>query len=129
MSIDYKLFAQVFYKELRARMQDMGSFSQEVIEMTDLWYEQHYEEEYPLPDWAESRNTTGEICLGAQLCTKDGRRMGNARIVGVDRDNPLFPKGSVLWVVRTDVGTEINMLPQEVHGAFWIGKYIMKPGE
>ena len=93
------------------------------------WDEAHAEPEYPLPDWAERYNNNHELIEGTQLCTKDGRQRGNARIISIDYNNPVFPTGSVLYKVRTDIGTDMNLLADEINSMFFIGRYILKPGQ
>lgn len=89
----------------------------------------HIQPEYPLPDWAERYNDNHELVEGTQLCTKDGRQRGNARIISIDHNNPVFPTGSILYKVRTDIGTEMNLLADEINSMFYIGRYILKQGQ
>ena len=36
---------------------------------------------YDLPHWATKLCTDGKLCVGAQLPTRDGRKIGNAYII------------------------------------------------
>lgn len=81
-----------------------------------------------LPDWAESLNTQRQLVLRAQLCTKDGRRVGNARIIDIT-DQLVADPGTTYYRIRTDVGHEFWYTSGEVHEAYWVGDYIMKEGE
>jgi hypothetical protein len=84
----------------------------------------HYPDDFtlPLPDWAVS-TAHGELCVGAQLSTRDGRRMGNAVICGERQDR----HGCRPWPVATDSGTLLWMTDAEIAGSFWPPKWIMDP--
>ena len=75
----------------------------------------------PLPDWAIG--TVSELAPGAQLCTRDGRRVGNAVISG--------PKVLVheheFWPVLTDAGTTLRLTDAEVAELFWPPRWLMDP--
>jgi len=78
--------------------------------------------EGPLPEWAVGR-AKGELVLGAQLPTRDGRRCGNAHIV--DRyTTMLLDKAQFIWVVLTDAGTTMRLTDGEVaelfHPPVWV---------
>lgn len=88
----------------------------------------------PLPDWAVGRNFGYELVAGAQLCTKDDRRIGNAHIVEAitmtihelaDRQNPFgeFPA----YVCLTDAGCKFTMRENELLGYFNIGEWLSDP--
>lgn len=80
------------------------------------------EHEMPMPEWASGLNKKEELVLNAQLCTKDGRKTGNARIVMVT-----YPKGEkALYTAMTERGNLMNLSKEEVHELFWIGPYILK---
>lgn len=72
----------------------------------------------PLPDWAIDRNWFRELILGAQLCTKDGRRMGNAHLLDITGD---------IYVCLTDAGSVFRLNESEVNNAFWIGEWRSDP--
>lgn len=79
-----------------------------------------------LPEWAERINTEQELIVGTQLCTKDGRRTGNARIIQVTTSKYT---DEMLYVVETDKKNIINANEAEVNELFYIGKYILKEKE
>lgn len=131
--IDYKEFATRAAKVLK-RLPEVGyrpnvGLVCAVDSLCREWDEAHEVPEYPLPDWAERYNDNRELIEGTQLCTKDGRQRGNARIISIDHKNPIFPTGSVLYKVRTDIGTEMNLLADEINSMFFIGRYILKEGQ
>lgn len=131
--IDYKDFAARAVKVLEA-YPDIGYLTNigtvaKTNELLDEWEKAHELVDYPLPDWAERYNDNRELIEGTQLCTKDGRQRGNARIISVDHNNPIFPSGSVLYKVRTDIGTEMHLLASEIEHMFYIGRYILKKGQ
>lgn len=131
--IDYKDFAARAVKVLEA-YPDIGYLTNigtvaKTNELLDEWEKAHELVDYPLPDWAERYNDNRELIEGTQLCTKDGRQRGNARIISVDHNNPIFPSGSVLYKVCTDIGTEMNLLASEIEHMFYIGRYILKKGQ
>lgn len=80
----------------------------------------------PIPDWAVSRNFGYELVPGAQLCTKDGRRMGNAHIIRIDKQ-----RVDGVWVdvynCLTDAGSQFVFSEQELETAFTIGDWISDP--
>lgn len=74
--------------------------------------------DFPMPDWAIGR-AGGMYLIGAQLPTRDGRRMGNAHIV----DTLVPPEDSVLagrqqYRILTDAGTELVLTAQELEECF-----------
>lgn len=72
-----------------------------------------------MPPWAVDANMKYEVVVGAQLCTKDGRRMGNAHVVGT------VSKGhGDYFVVLTDAGNKVTMTEQEIRSAFYISPWI-----
>lgn len=130
--IDYKMYANKAIKLIEQVNEDSYNVSDELA--ADLrniahdWEQDHTVGEFPLPEWAEAYNHNYEPVLRAQLCTKDGRRFGNARIVEIIDDHPLFPKDRI-YKIRTDVGTEFNLMKSELDYAFYVGMYIMKAGQ
>lgn len=86
-----------------------------------------YYDEVLLPHWALSINIDKELALHAQLCTKDGRRVGNAFIsciLNVKNKNDEVYK---LYEVITDKGSLIRMHENEIHELYYIGNYICWP--
>lgn len=80
------------------------------------------EHEMPMPEWASGLNKKQELDLKTQLCTKDGRKTGNARIVMVTRQKGEKPT----YTAITDRGNLMNLSEEEIHELFWIGPYILK---
>lgn len=89
----------------------------------------------PLPDWAADWNWNSALVAGAQLMTKDGRRMGNAHIVEavkvdfaseVTASNPYGE--NTYYKCLTDAGNVFTFNSKEIHEAFWIGKFLSTPG-
>jgi hypothetical protein len=70
-----------------------------------------------LPDWATG--TTTSWCVGAQLRTKDGRRLGNA-VVASYHQGELSP-----WEVITDAGTTLRLNEAELDELFWPPSWVM----
>jgi hypothetical protein len=70
-----------------------------------------------LPDWATG--TTTSWCVGAQLRTKDGRRLGNA-VIASYRLGELSP-----WEVVTDAGTTLRLDGAELDELFWPPSWVM----
>lgn len=88
----------------------------------------------PIPDWAVARNFGYELVEGAQLCTRDGRRIGNAHIIRVNlvpipehacRTNPYGE--TYQFECLTDAGSKFTFSASEVEGAFTIGDWISDP--
>lgn len=129
--INYKDFAERMYNAI-------GKLIEEDALTNRVWEElstvhSDYEDarsvstEAPLPDWAESINEYREIKERAQLCTKDGRRCGNARVIRLVTKEQCGMSNDY-WFVRTDVGTTMHLLTEEVNEMFHIGNYILKEG-
>lgn len=75
----------------------------------------------PLPEWALGLNQAKELDVGTQLLTKDGRRVGNARIeVIVKTDEPMT------YLIRTDIGNTLTVDTSEIHELFYIGDYFIE---
>jgi hypothetical protein len=79
-------------------------------------------EDFPLPDWATGRCSTW--CVGAQLRTRDGRRIGNAVITRRIRQSP---DESPVWVVVTDTGNELALVSSELDELFFDPEFTMNP--
>ena len=80
---------------------------------------------YPLPDWAERLNQDKELIRGTQLMTKNGMRIGNARIVAVEWQEQL----GYVFTCRSDMGNQFRYTMRELHDQFEIGPYILKEEE
>lgn len=81
----------------------------------------------PLPEWAVAHNVGEQVVIGAQLCTKDGRRHGNAHIVGA-MEVTLDTGVTTTYHCITDAGNEMHLSEREINTEFYIGKYISSPG-
>lgn len=95
--------------------------------MTDEEYDEQFKREV-LPDWAERYDPSGTLELHRQLCTKDGRRLGNAFItkIGFTLASIADFKPEPCYTVLTDAGSEVRMIESEIHEYFYIGEYISK---
>jgi hypothetical protein len=74
-----------------------------------------------IPHWANG--TTTVPTLGAQLCTRDGRGVGNAVIMGgcAGRD------GELSWEILTDAGNTLHFSEAELAESFWPPRWVMDP--
>lgn len=81
----------------------------------------------PLPEWAANWNWNRSLVEGAQLMTKDGRRMGNAHIVKKEFRGKGEIIDSIVYVCITDAGSTFTLSEKEIHNAFWIGEFLSKP--
>lgn len=95
--------------------------------MTIEDYDEQFKREV-LPDWAERYDPSGTLELHRQLCTKDGRRLGNAFItkIGFTLASIADFKPEPCYTVLTDAGSEVRMIESEIHEYFYIGEYISK---
>lgn len=95
--------------------------------MTDEDYDEQFKREV-LPEWAERYDPSGTLELHRQLCTKDGRRLGNAFItkIGFTLASIADFKPEPCYMVLTDAGSEVRMIESEIHEYFYIGEYISK---
>lgn len=95
--------------------------------MTDEDYDEQFKREV-LPEWAERYDPSGTLELHRQLCTKDGRRLGNAFItkIGFTLASIADFKPEPCYTVLTDAGSEVRMIESEIHEYFYIGEYISK---
>lgn len=73
-----------------------------------------------LPLWAAGR-ATKIMEKGAQLCTRDGRRMGNGVVAGLEEKF-----GHQVAKVVTDVGTVLYLTEREILDCFYAPVWIMK---
>jgi hypothetical protein len=78
--------------------------------------------DYPLPEWAAKR-WEGEYELATQLCTRDGRRMGNAFLYDIEtKEFEGVPY--VLYHILTDMGSLIRMTENELKEVFHEPTYV-----
>lgn len=78
-------------------------------------------DEEQLPDWAARKSDGDYMVPMTQLCTKDGRRIGNAVVLLVDHG---YAHGS-LATIQTDAGTEFRMVRSELEELFHPPLYVM----
>lgn len=91
--------------------------------------EDEHESAILLPEWAVGL-ADGNLLVGAQLPTRDGRRMGNAHIVAIiDKTYASLMKPVTVYLVLTDAGNSMVMLDTEVHEAFYPPKYVSNVDE
>ncbi len=69
-----------------------------------------------LPFWATSHNPELIIRKGVQLCTRDGRRVGNAHIIDIINDD--------LFLVLTDAGNQMKLNSNEVNELYYVGEFV-----
>lgn len=75
----------------------------------------------PLPDWAD-RLSDGDVMVPmTQLCTKDGRRTGNAIVLHTE-----ISHGYEVAVIQTDAGHVFKMTRAEILEAFHLPTLILK---
>ena len=83
----------------------------------------------PMPEWAIGRNWDYSLVPGAQLCTKDGRHIGNAHII---RHGPGIAAGPVhipTFECLTDAGQKFHFTEREIESEFYIGDWVSDPKE
>lgn len=74
-----------------------------------------------LPEWAIAR-ARGQLVEGAQLPTKDGRRMGNAHILKIVPGIKGVP--SLNYLILTDAGNTVVMSENEIQAQFYPPEYV-----
>jgi hypothetical protein len=77
----------------------------------------HESDDVLLPPWASGMAHGNYLAVGAMLPTRDGRRMGNAIVEGVD---------AVAVSIMTDAGTKVRMTAIELAEQFWPPTWIRK---
>lgn len=130
-NIDVKLYLALrallpFAKTMADKMgydTEQKEFIQSALAITE--FEQSHG---PLPDWAVGRNWDYSLVPGAQLCTKDGRRTGNAHII----TKGVMHSGNGVYINNvynclTDVGSKFTFTEVELLAAFTIGDWISDP--
>lgn len=75
-----------------------------------------------IPEWAEKESDGNYLEVGAQLCTKDGRKCGNAFVNSLLQHSEL---GMVAEVV-TDSGNKFKLTEAELKELFHVPVYVMK---
>lgn len=76
-----------------------------------------------LPPWAIGRYR-GYMEPGVQLCTKDGRKIGNGVVVEAAWGGGLFHQWFCISVV-TDIGNRLELGEKEVAELFYRPKWVM----
>jgi len=76
-----------------------------------------------LPFWAERLSDGNYMEVGAQLCTKDGRRFGNAKVIGL---GIILQIQTPIAIVKTESGNEMKLTEKELRRYFYKPQYIMK---
>ena len=79
-----------------------------------------------LPYWAEKLSSGSYMEDGAQLSTRDGRRIGNAVIILIYNHYGLKEE---VAVCITDAGNVLRLTNNELKEIFYPPKYIMKESE
>ncbi len=76
-----------------------------------------------LPFWAEKLSDGNYMEVGAQLCTKDGRSFGNAKVIGLG----IIPHVQIpVAIIQTEAGNEVKLTEKELMQYFYEPKYIFK---
>lgn len=80
-----------------------------------------------LPEWAAERCYSNYV-RGAQLCTRDGRRCGNAHIIDIRTypypDSPEdAPKEHTYYLLLTDAGNRMELTREELDSLFFPPEY------
>lgn len=71
-----------------------------------------------LPPWAVG-NAHGVLMIGAQLPTKDGRKVGNSFIIGgVVREG-----GHITYTVMTEAGNQLDLTSEEIRELYHDPEY------
>lgn len=79
-----------------------------------------------LPAWAVCR-ARGVLMLGAQLSTRDGRRMGNAHIVGITPG--CLGTERLMYSILTDAGSKTAMTAEEIAECFYPPQWVSDVNE
>jgi hypothetical protein len=75
-----------------------------------------------LPPWAIGLADPEKLQAGTQLCTRDGRRFGNAHIL--DSRESRYQVGETVYSVLTDAGNLMVMSAKEIAQGFYPPRYI-----
>lgn len=68
------------------------------------------------PEWAIGK-AEGKLVIGAQLPTRDGRRIGNAHIVSTCQAT--WDEGVTLYEILTDAGNRTRFTASELDSCFY----------
>ena len=88
----------------------------------------------PMPEYAVGLNLSGNAVVGSQLHTRDGRRVGNAYVVGIEyRDDPTDTSdvsiGMPIFLCVTDAGNRLKLTVEEIDFLFYISNLVADPLE
>lgn len=80
----------------------------------------------PPPPWSMRQSSGEYLEVGAQLCTRDGRKSGNAVVISLAEtaDN-----GARIATVRTDMGNTMRLYLSELKEMFYPPRYVMNVAE
>lgn len=71
-----------------------------------------------IPEWAIGLSH-GVLQPGCQLCTKDGRKVGNGFVMSID--DTLFGE---MYTVLTDAGNSLVLTLEELDDCYYVGNYV-----
>ena len=88
----------------------------------------------PMPEYAVGLNLSGNAVVGSQLHTRDGRRVGNAYVVGIEYvDDPTDTSdvsiGMPIFLCVTDAGNRLKLTAEEIDSLFYISNLVADPLE
>ena len=88
----------------------------------------------PMPEYAVGLNLSGNAVVGSQLHTRDGRRVGNAYVVGIEymvdpTDTSDAPIGISIFLCVTDAGNRLKLTVEEINSLFYISNLVVDPLE
>lgn len=87
-------------------------------------YDEQFKREV-LPEWVTAYKPDGVVEVGRQLCTKDGRRCGNAFVLREGNGIPALVFIPT-WEIITDAGNKLICTQDEINELFYIGEYISR---
>lgn len=78
-----------------------------------------------LPEWASKKSDGDYMRVGTQLCTRDGKKVGNAVVISIG--NMGNGKGGIrVATILTDAGNKLRLIKSELEQLFYVPNYIMK---
>lgn len=127
---DYQNMDVKLYLALKSVLNPLNSNVQANIaeDQAKLVMQEFEQSQGALPDWAVARNWGYDLLPGAQLCTRDGRRTGNAYIISKENKDYAGLAGFVeVYHCLTDAGSRFAFTEPEILEAFTIGDWICEP--
>lgn len=127
---DYQNMDVKLYLALRALVQDCSQVNEQentiycdcsLIKAGERAMYEFTQSFGPIPDWAVDRNWAYELVPGAQLCTRDGRRTGNAHIISS------YQADQTYYNCLTDAGSKCTYTESELLNQFTVGDWISDP--